>query len=232
MSSTAIADHALLSDRHSSALVDRAGSVEWLGFPRFDSPSVFGRLLGPDCRPLADRAGRPGDQPPAAMSTATLVLETTFQTPSGERRAHRPARRAARTTAGIGWAPAYRICWSAGWPAPRDRSRWTSHTPRAPSTGWSYPLLAHVEGGVTARGGGRVAGADQPCRPRARGRNGPGRIALQAGADRPPRSAPLDPGADPGPDLVALELAARSSTRRCGLAVVVRPAPGLRRAVA
>jgi GH15 family glucan-1,4-alpha-glucosidase len=46
--STAIADHALLSDRHSSALVDRSGSVEWLSFPRFDSPSVFGRLLGED----------------------------------------------------------------------------------------------------------------------------------------------------------------------------------------
>ena len=40
MSNTAIADHALLSDRHSSALVDRSGSVEWLSFPRFDSPSV------------------------------------------------------------------------------------------------------------------------------------------------------------------------------------------------
>jgi hypothetical protein len=30
MSNTAIADHALLSDRRSSALVDRSGSVEWL----------------------------------------------------------------------------------------------------------------------------------------------------------------------------------------------------------
>jgi GH15 family glucan-1,4-alpha-glucosidase len=48
--STTIADHALLSDRHSSALVDRSGSVEWLSFPRFDSPSVFGRLLGEDAR--------------------------------------------------------------------------------------------------------------------------------------------------------------------------------------
>jgi hypothetical protein len=48
MSNTAISDHALLSDRHSSALVDRSGSVEWLNFPRFDSPSVFGRLLSPD----------------------------------------------------------------------------------------------------------------------------------------------------------------------------------------
>ena len=48
MSNTAIADHALLSDRHSTALVDRSGPVEWLSFPRFDSPSGFGRLLDAD----------------------------------------------------------------------------------------------------------------------------------------------------------------------------------------
>ena len=46
MSTTPIADHALLSDCHSSALVDKEGSVEWLTFPRFDSPSIMGRLLG------------------------------------------------------------------------------------------------------------------------------------------------------------------------------------------
>ena len=48
MSSTPIADHAFLSDRHSCALIDKAGSVEWLCFPRFDGPSVFGRLLDDD----------------------------------------------------------------------------------------------------------------------------------------------------------------------------------------
>ena len=48
MSDKAIADHALLSDRHSSALVGRSGSVEWLRLPRFDSPSAFGQLPGED----------------------------------------------------------------------------------------------------------------------------------------------------------------------------------------
>src|SRR5512132_741489 len=82
MSETPIADHALLSDRHSSALVDTAGSVEWLGFPRFDSPSVFGRLLGPD-------AGHWMMQPVADWESSrryldrTLVLETTFTTSTG-----------------------------------------------------------------------------------------------------------------------------------------------------
>ena len=40
MSNIAIADHAMLSDRHSATLVDRSGSVEWLSFPRFDSPKM------------------------------------------------------------------------------------------------------------------------------------------------------------------------------------------------
>jgi alpha,alpha-trehalase len=81
MSNTAIADHAFLSDRHSTALVDRSGSVVWLSFSRFDSPSVFGRLLGPD-------AGQWSIMPSGNWTSTrrcldlTLVLETTFTTPT------------------------------------------------------------------------------------------------------------------------------------------------------
>ncbi|HET9466186.1 MAG TPA: trehalase-like domain-containing protein [Gemmatimonadales bacterium] len=82
MSRYPIADYALLSDCHSAALVHRSGSVDWLCFPRFDSPSVFGRLLD-------ERAGHWSLHVPGATSIrrryldGTLVLETEFETPTG-----------------------------------------------------------------------------------------------------------------------------------------------------
>jgi len=82
MSSTPIADHALLADCHGAALVDSAGSVEWWCAPRFDSPSLFGRLLD-------DRAGHFSVRPVGEAQVrrryvdGSLVLTTTFVTTSG-----------------------------------------------------------------------------------------------------------------------------------------------------
>jgi GH15 family glucan-1,4-alpha-glucosidase len=78
-----IADYALLSNCEQSCLIAPDGSVEWLCLPRPDSPSVFGALL--------DRAAGmfrfgPGDTfvpQNRRYVPGTMVLETTWQTPTG-----------------------------------------------------------------------------------------------------------------------------------------------------
>jgi GH15 family glucan-1,4-alpha-glucosidase len=82
MDSLPIGEYALLSDCRSAALVSRHGSVDWLCVPRFDGPSVFGRLLDPAAGHFAIRPA--GEfQVSRRYVDQTLVLETTFSTASG-----------------------------------------------------------------------------------------------------------------------------------------------------
>ena len=82
MSTIPIADYAVLSDRHSAALASRDGSIDWLSFPRFDSSSVFGRLLGEEAGHWSIRVTG-ATQVTRRYLDRTMVLETTFRTPTG-----------------------------------------------------------------------------------------------------------------------------------------------------
>jgi alpha,alpha-trehalase len=79
----AISDYAFLSDCRSAALVSSDGAVEWLCWPRFDSPALFAGILD------ARRGGAWSIRPVAPFRTErrylphTNVVETTFHTDEG-----------------------------------------------------------------------------------------------------------------------------------------------------
>lgn len=81
-----IEDYALLSNLSTGCLISRRGSIDWLCMPRFDSASIFGALLG------NEEHGRwllAPKHPEAVVVrrhyvASTFVLETTWQTPSGQ----------------------------------------------------------------------------------------------------------------------------------------------------
>ena len=77
-----ISAYGLLADCNSAALVAQDGSIDWLCLPRYDSPSVFGRILDAD-------AGHWSIRPVSSFTSerrylpGTLVVETTFTTGEG-----------------------------------------------------------------------------------------------------------------------------------------------------
>jgi GH15 family glucan-1,4-alpha-glucosidase len=81
---TRIEDYAFLSDTQTGALVSRDGCVDWLCFPRFDSPACFASLLG------ENKNGHWRFFPEEEVEETrrryrddTLILETEIETKSG-----------------------------------------------------------------------------------------------------------------------------------------------------
>jgi GH15 family glucan-1,4-alpha-glucosidase len=79
-----IEDYALIGDCETAALVGRNGSIDWLCWPRFDSPACFAALLG---GPDNGRWLLAPEDSSAVISRRyrrdTLVLETRFETATG-----------------------------------------------------------------------------------------------------------------------------------------------------
>ena len=76
-----IEDYALLGDLQTAALVGREGSVDWLPFPRFDSSSCFGALLGTHDHGhwgISPVGGGPATE--RRYRHDTLILESEWQT--------------------------------------------------------------------------------------------------------------------------------------------------------
>jgi GH15 family glucan-1,4-alpha-glucosidase len=84
-----IANHGLIGDLQTAALVTTDGVVDWFCCPRFDSPSVFASLLdagrGGFCRIAPDRDDYVARQ---LYLPDTAVLITRFMTPDGVGEVH------------------------------------------------------------------------------------------------------------------------------------------------
>jgi GH15 family glucan-1,4-alpha-glucosidase len=160
MSRLPISEYALLSDCRSAALVSMNGSVDWLCFPRFDGPSVFGRILD-------ERAGHWSIRPTGVADVSrryvddTMLLETTFRTATGtvvlvDALAVGPNERGHALGADSPAVLLRQVTGVAG-----DVELELAYEPR-PEYGLIYPLLNPVEGGITARGGADVLTLSSP----------------------------------------------------------------------
>jgi GH15 family glucan-1,4-alpha-glucosidase len=78
-----IENYALIGDTHSSALVCNDGSIDWLCLPRFDSGSVFGRLLDPNAGHWRISPSDEVNSVSRRYRHDSMVLETMFEGPGG-----------------------------------------------------------------------------------------------------------------------------------------------------
>jgi alpha,alpha-trehalase len=179
MSTLPIGDYALLSDCRSAALVSRGGSVDWLCFPRFDSPSLFARLLDDDAGHFSIRAAGPAEVTRAYLE-GSMALETTFRTPTGvavlvDALAVGRNDRGHDLGAGSpGVLLRHLVCTDGQVEVEAE------YVPR-PEYGLIHPLLEAVPGGLAARGGADRLLLSTPVDLQVDGATATGRFSLRAG---------------------------------------------------
>jgi len=79
-----IQDYALIGDGRSAALISNRGSIDWLCWPRFDSPSIFGAIIDPKTGGRWSICPLGEAQFSRRYLDNTNVLETTFSQESGK----------------------------------------------------------------------------------------------------------------------------------------------------
>ena len=149
-----IEDYALVGDMQSAALMSRAGSVDWLCLPRFDSPACFAALLGTEqhgrwrIAPVGaaeDGAAQPDGPVTRRYRPDTLILETEWHTPAGRSGSPTSCRPATARTPR--WCASSRA-----WPA---RWIWTACSGARFGYGQVLPWMRRLDGCVVG-----VAGPD------------------------------------------------------------------------
>src|SRR5262249_18092951 len=179
MSDVPIGDYALLSDCRSAALVSRAGSVDWLCFPRFDSPAVFARILDSGGGHFAIRPAG-AFQASRAYVDQTMALETTFRTATGtavltDAMAVGRNDRGHDLGAGSPGVLLRRLACTGG-----GREAEVRYAPR-PEYGRIHPMLEVIPGGVPARGGADRLLLSGPADLRVDGATATARLRVTAG---------------------------------------------------
>jgi alpha,alpha-trehalase len=179
MTTLPIGDYALLSDCRSAALVSRAGSVDWMCCPRFDSKAFFARILDQDAGHFAIHPVG-GFEVSRRYAEQTMVLETTFRAGTGtavltDAMATGRGDRGHHLGAGSPGLLVRRLACTGG-----ELDVVISYAPR-PEYGLVRPVLVPVPGGLDARGGAERLLLSGPADFQVDGASATARLHLTAG---------------------------------------------------
>ncbi len=81
---TNVSDYAVIGDYETAALVSHNGSIDWLCWPRFDSPACFAALIGSSANGHWLVCPVPSARTSRRYRPHSLILEKTFKTEEGQ----------------------------------------------------------------------------------------------------------------------------------------------------